>query len=305
MKLFVLPNSSPLLQCILFIQCCLSLAVVPSVTHAQLSTTAIGVDPLRKQSYDCLRGENAKKNRVRITKLDTKATRSVARSKARRELIRSKRQAGNRLRKSIRLLKVARKQQSKLLKKLILTPKNQSKLDRLKERINNLDQRIGEFKGDLATIQEALEGVTECGKDLELNGSFQFISGTGVDALERTVFFAGYYFLINDWNESNEGLCVQFTGVSKPTKVLVHSPRECIQKDPVRGSDVCFLEAFDAFQGRYFVPVAFRNGVQDPGTCDPEPWQCSLSEAVGKVNEDLALKSYELVGVIPNGGECR
>lgn len=288
------------LFCLIF---CVQLIALESAI-AQPTVTAIGVDPLKKQSYDCLRTSRPKKNKVRITNLGNEKKRNVSRAKAKKNLIRSRNQAAKRRQKARQLRRQAKTQERKLLKKIILTPKNREKLEKLKERITKLDERLSDLGRDIVVLKESIKGVKGCGKALALNGNFQFVSGTGIDALERVMFFVGYYYLIDNWDETNEGLCIRRPGVSRPYKVNVLPPRTCLQKDTVQGSDKCFARAEEAFNGRYFVGVAFRNGIQEPGTCDPEPWRCSLSDALSKVNADVAGLSYELVGVIPNGGEC-
>ncbi len=281
----------------------LALALVfPSITYA--NTVGIGTDPVTTENYSCVPGKTKKKSKIQVANSASGAMRLLSKKRAVAKNKRSLKQTIKRRKSVQKGLRKANKTLQRLLSKLIITNEVVAQTEATKLKVENLTLRVAELDSQVATLRELKKAIKRCGGNSGLNGNFTLVAGSFSASNNKIFFYSYYLYVIDNWDEQFSRICVFDNRSGRRVAVVPFSPKRCIAQDPVRGVDTCYANADDIFDGRWYVYVDGRSGYQDPGTCDPNPWMCSFSEAQGELDGAINGLSYTFVGFLRSGQDC-
>ncbi|MCB0333846.1 MAG: hypothetical protein KDD55_10140 [Bdellovibrionales bacterium] len=267
-------------------------------------TTGIGTDPLTLENYGCVAAATKKKSKIQIESPSKGTLRIFSKRKAIAKTKRSLNQAKKRRNAARKSLAQQNKKLQRLLGKLIITAEVVAETEATQAQIATLTTRIGELDGHIAIIAELKKSINRCGEKNEIAGNFRLVSGTFAASNKKIFFYTYYIYVIDTWDEQFSRICVFDHKLGRERVVTPFSPNRCIVQDPVEGVDTCFAHPQNLFDGRWYVQVDGRAGYQEPGTCDPKPWMCSLSEAQAHLNAALNGVSFSFIGFLKNGEDC-
>ncbi|MCB0328993.1 MAG: hypothetical protein KDD70_05005 [Bdellovibrionales bacterium] len=275
---------------------------LPSSTLA--NTTGIGTDPVTSEDYSCVPNQSKNKSKIQIANSSRGTIRLFDKKKATAKTKRSLKQTQKRRQSARKSLAQSNKKLKRLQSKPIITADVVAETEATQLRINSLTTRIGELDGHIAILGELKKSISNCGQQNDVGGNFTLVSGSFTASNKRIFFYAYYVYAIDSWDEQYSRICVFDNQLGRTREVTPFSPLRCIAQDPVEGVNTCYADPNDVLEGRWYVQVDGRAGYQEPGTCDPKPWMCSFSEAIGNLNAAISGASYSFVGFLKGGQDC-